>query len=62
MKYFWDTVLFINSGLLICASIFLVYSLGMLVISFEWQRFLLALTILVVLIGTEMVFAGMLHT
>ncbi|HCM43670.1 MAG: hypothetical protein UY59_C0012G0010 [Candidatus Kaiserbacteria bacterium GW2011_GWA1_50_28] len=62
MKYFWDTVLFINSSLLVITSVFFVYSLGMLIIAFEWQRFVLALTILVVLIGTEMVFAGMLHT
>jgi len=62
MKYFWDTVLFVNSCLLALTSVFLVYSLGMLIIAFEWQRFVLALTILVVLIGTEMVFAGMLHT
>jgi len=62
MKQFWDTVLFINSCLLVFTSVFLVYALGMLVIAFEWQRFVFALTVWVVLIATEIVFAGMLHT
>ena len=62
MKQFWDTALFINSCLLVFTSVFLVYALGMLVIAFEWQRFVLALTVWVVLIATEIVFAGMLHT
>jgi len=62
MKQFWDTALFINSCLLVFTSVFLVYALGMLIIAFEWQRFVLALTVWVVLIATEIVFAGMLHT
>ena len=58
---FWNTILAVNSVLLVGASVFLVYSFGMMIIAFEWKRFLLALTIFVVLIGTEMVFNALCH-
>jgi hypothetical protein len=61
MVRFWNTVLTVNSVLLAGTSVYLVYALGMLVIAFEWKQFLLTLTIWAVLVGTEMVFAGLCH-
>ena len=61
MASFWNTILAVNSVLLVGASVFLVYSFGMMIIAFEWKRFVLALTIFVVLIGTEMVFNALCH-
>ena len=61
MTNFWNTILAVNSVLLVGTSVFLVYSFGMMIIAFEWKRFLLALTIFVVLIGTEMVFNALCH-
>ena len=61
MTNFWNTILAVNSILLVGTSVFLVYSFGMMIIAFEWKRFLLALTIFVVLIGTEMVFNALCH-
>ena len=58
---FWNLVLTINSALLVAASLFLVYSFGTMLIFFEWKKFVLALTIFVVLIGTEMVFNTLCH-
>lgn len=61
MGKFWNLILTINSVLLVCASVFLVYSIGILAIDFDWKQFLLALTAVVVLIGTEMVFSALCH-
>src|SRR3989344_7296888 len=57
MARFWNVVLTINSVLLVVTSVFLVYSFGMMIIAFEWKRFVLALTIFLVLVGTEMIFS-----
>ena len=61
MVQFWNTVLAFNSILLVGASVFLVYALGMLIIAFEWKQFVLALTTFCVLVGMEMVFAALCH-
>lgn len=61
MGRFWNLVLTINSVLLVCASIFLVYSVGMLALEFDWKQFVFAFTAVCVLIGTEMVFSALCH-
>ena len=61
MVQFWNTVLAFNSILLVGASVFLVYALGMLIIAFDWKQFILAFTTFCVLVGMEMVFAALCH-
>ena len=61
MGRLWNLVLTVNSAFLVCASVFLIYSLGMLVIMFDWKQFVFALTVFVILIATEMVFAALCH-
>ena len=61
MARFWNTVLTVNSVLLVGTSVFLVYSFGMMIIAFEWKRFVFTLTIFLVLVGMAMVFSALLH-
>ena len=61
MARFWNLVLTFNSVLLVCTGVFLVYSFGMMIIAFEWKRFVLTLTVFLVLVAMEMVFTALLH-
>ncbi len=61
MGNFWNLVLTFNSAFLACATLFLIYSTGMLLIAFEWQRFLVALVTFLVFVATELAIAGTLH-
>lgn len=61
MGNLWNLILTINSVFLVCACVFLVYSIGILAIDFDWKQFLLALTAVIVLIGTEMIFSALCH-
>lgn len=61
MGNFWNAVLTVNSVLLVGASVFLVYSFGMLFIAFEWQRFVVAVVTFIVLVAIELAIAGVLH-
>ncbi len=61
MGNFWNLVLTINSVLLAAATVFLVYSTGMMLIFLEWQRFVVAVVTFIVLVGIELAIAGVLH-
>ena len=54
-------MLTINSVLLAGSTIFLIYSTGMVLLAFEWQRFVVAIVTFLVLVAIELAIAGVLH-
>lgn len=52
----WNTVMNINSVLLVLAAVFLVYAIGMGVLFFEWKQLFVALGLFILLWITEVTF------
>ena len=61
MKYFWSTVLFVNSCFWFLALGFLSYSFGMLIVALNWRQFLLAVAIFIAVSLSEIVITALAH-
>jgi len=54
----WGTLILINSILLSLVSLYLVYSIGAMILLLEWKPFILTLIIFIFLGFAEVVLAG----
>lgn len=57
--YFWNLVLTINSVVLTCLSVLLIYAFGMLILELNWKLFLMALVAWAVDVGIEIILAAL---
>ena len=60
-KYFWSTVLVVNSVVWFVALGFLTYAFGMLIITLDWKQFVLAAAIFTSVSLTEIVITALAH-
>ena len=61
MKYFWSTILLVNSIMWFLSLAFLSFAFGMLIVALDWRQFLLAFAIFVAVSLSEVVITALAH-